>query len=81
MTYLIVFGVSFLIRGTFDTFQNYRAVSNKVIDSIMMVVIYFGCEWLPIFVIYWHHRQDFSFELEKREIVERGRLNLMPSPP
>jgi hypothetical protein len=50
-------------------------------SNIMMIAIYFLCEWLPILVIYIHHWQDFSHHLEIHNITENKRLNLLPSPP
>jgi hypothetical protein len=55
MTYLIVFGFSFLVRGTYDIIQNYKTITNETVKIVMMIVLYFLCEWLPIFVIYMHH--------------------------
>jgi hypothetical protein len=60
---LVVFGLSYLVRGSFDTFQHYyQVVDNPVFFFVMLIVIYFFCEWLPIAVIYIHHRQDFYHE-------------------
>ncbi len=59
----MVFGLSYLVRGSFDTFQfYYPVVDNPVFFFVMLIVIYFFCEWLPIAVIYIHHRQDFYHE-------------------
>lgn len=78
MTYLIIFCSSFLVRGTFDIFQNYAAASmGNVFTGVMLVVLYFFCEWLPICVIYIHHRQDFT---HCQKSAQCRQLNLFASP-
>ena len=67
-----------MVRGTFDTFQYFKVVTNSVFFFVMLIVIYFFCEWLPIAVIYIHHRQDFYLEQKSAKADER--INLLPSP-
>ena len=67
-----------MVRGTFDTFQYFYKVDNPVFFFVMLIVIYFFCEWLPIAVIYIHHRQDFYLEQKSAKADER--INLLPSP-
>lgn len=77
ITYLVIFCTSFFVRGTFDIFQNYNTYTNAVYTGTMLIVLYFLCEWLPICVIYIHHRQDFLHCLKTAQCRE---LNLCPSP-
>jgi len=54
--YLSVFSLSFLLRGVWDIVQNYKKMNlDDLMDAITVFVIYFFCEWLPIFVIYLSH--------------------------
>ena len=66
--YLSVFSLSFLLRGVWDIIQNYKKMSlGNVVDAITVFIIYFFCEWLPIFVIYLSHYSDFSSEAQPND--------------
>jgi hypothetical protein len=57
--YLSVFSISFLLRGVWDL--------GDWMNAITVFVIYFFCEWLPIFVIYLSHFSDFSAEVQSKQ--------------
>jgi O-antigen/teichoic acid export membrane protein len=64
--YLSVFSLSFLLRGIFDAVQKTKTINtNTVWSAVEVFVIYFFCEWLPIFVIYLHHHEDFKNEIKQ----------------
>lgn len=66
--YLSVFSLSFLLRGIWDIVQNYKKMDlGNLMDAITVFIIYFFCEWLPIFVIYLSHYSDFSAEIQPKE--------------
>lgn len=66
--YLSVFSISFLLRGVWDIVQNYKKMDlSDLVNAITVFVIYFFCEWLPIFVIYLSHFSDFSSEAQHKE--------------
>jgi hypothetical protein len=66
--YLSVFSLSFLLRGIWDIVQNYKKMDlGNLMDAITVFIIYFFCEWLPIFVIYLSHYSDFSAETQPKE--------------
>ena len=48
----------------------------NVVDAITVFVIYFFCEWLPIFVIYLSHYSDFSSEAQAIETLRRGSVDI-----
>jgi hypothetical protein len=66
--YLSVFSISFLLRGVWDIVQNYKKMNlGDLVNAITVFVIYFFCEWLPIFVIYLSHFSDFSSEAQQND--------------
>jgi len=66
--YLSVFSISFLLRGIWDIVQNYKKMNlGNLVNAITVFVIYFFCEWLPIFVIYLSHFSDFSAEAQSTD--------------
>lgn len=66
--YLSVFSISFLLRGVWDIVQNYKKMNlSNLVNAITVFVIYFFCEWLPIFVIYLSHFSDFSAEAQSTD--------------
>ena len=66
--YLSVFSISFLLRGVWDIVQNYKKMNlSNFVNAITVFVIYFFCEWLPIFVIYLSHFSDFSAEAQSTD--------------
>jgi hypothetical protein len=66
--YLSVFSISFLLRGVWDIVQNYKKMDlGDWMNAITVFVIYFFCEWLPIFVIYLSHFSDFSAEVQSKQ--------------
>jgi len=48
----------------------------NVVDAITVFIIYFFCEWLPIFVIYLSHYSDFSSEAQANDSLRRGSLDM-----
>ena len=74
-SYLVVFSVSFLIRGTFDTVQYLIKDIGQIASNISLILIYFCCEWLPLFFIFWNHMGDFRLQRK----LEGQHLSLMPT--
>jgi hypothetical protein len=74
MSVLLVFGVSFLIRGISDTYQNYSASASNAFNDVMLVVLYFGCEWLPIFFIMVLHWKDFGSASKRKGFGEKSHV-------
>lgn len=79
MTYLQVFGLSYFIRGVYDTIQYFASVSDLA-SNIMMIFLYVFCEWVPILVIYNQHRCDFNDATRPRthSVNSDDTLHLMP---
>lgn len=80
ISFLVVFAVSFFIRGIFDTIQHFISFDGQVVGYVMLVVLYFGCEWLPLFFIFYHHKNDFDFERQQKTGGLKKGPSLLVSP-
>lgn len=75
LLFMTLFSLSFGLRGSWDIAQyaddRFMAGATDEINAATMFFIYFVCEWLPIFVIYLHHRQDFMVEhVDSKQLEE-----------
>ena len=75
--YLTLFSLSFGLRGTWDLYQstkNSGMPKSEMTQAWLVFIIYFFCEFLPIFAVYLIHLQDFRAEFKmmktaKKEVV------------
>jgi len=59
IAFLSVFSISFFLRGTWDLVA-YKFEPSKEVMAILIFLVYFFTEWLPIFVTYLTHYWAFK---------------------
>ena len=66
--YLSVFSLSFFVRGTYDLVLVVSGDDwqSERVQAMLLFLVYFLTEWLPIFVIYLTHLYAF-IELRKKD--------------
>ena len=68
-TFLFVFSLSFAIRGSWDLgiYIDPIDIHSKTDYAIILFVLYFVTEWLPIFVIYLTHLWAFHALVQRHK--------------
>ena len=73
-TVLFLFSMSFLIRATWDFYIKAHPdmkVENDVVWAIIIFMLYFTTEWLPMSVVYLVHFFDFYRNLKNERTPPR----------
>ena len=72
IVFLVVFSFGFFVRGTWDLVVKYSAfdLDDPQVMAVLIFVVYFFTEWMPIFVIYVAHTHAF-FTLMERQRTRR----------
>jgi len=81
IVFLSLFSLSFGLRGAWDIAAgiatNFASNITDIQNSMIVFSMYMLCEWLPLFVIFMYHKNDFTKDLRPTKVkkgVDRARL-------